>query len=99
MDRWSSSYAVLKFLLPKIDIKGELRLKDFGTIKKCKGGLGGIGRGMTWDEHMEAAVAESRAMLGAALRGSSSALPANIYFGGGIPNFSKHQNPQKTDRG
>jgi hypothetical protein len=30
-----SSYAVVKFLLPKIDIKGGLRLKDFGTMKKC----------------------------------------------------------------
>jgi len=54
-----SSYAVVKFLLPKIDIKGELRLKDFGTMKKCNTWLGGIGRGMTWDEHMEAAVAKS----------------------------------------
>jgi hypothetical protein len=57
LDR-SSSYAVVKFLLLKIDIKGELRLKDFGTMKKCNVCLGGIGRGMTWDEHMEAAVAE-----------------------------------------
>ena len=55
----SSSYAVVKFLLPKIDIKGELHLKDFGTMK--------IGRGMTWDEHMEAVVAELRAKLGAPL--------------------------------
>ena len=54
-----SSYALVKFLLPKIDIKGELRLKDFGTMKKCNTWLGGIGRGMTWDEHMEAAVAKS----------------------------------------
>ena len=66
LDR-SSSYAVVKFLLPKIDIKGELRLKNFGTVKKCNMWLGGIGRGMTWDEHMEVAVAESRAKLGAPL--------------------------------
>ena len=68
LDR-SSSYAVVKFLLLllKIDIKGELRLKDFGPMKKCNVCLGGIGRGMTWDEHMEAAVAESRAKLGAPL--------------------------------
>ena len=59
-----SSYAVVKFLLPVIDIKGELRLKDFGTMKKCNTWLGGIGRGMTWDEHMNAAVAERRAKLG-----------------------------------
>jgi hypothetical protein len=59
-----SSYAVVKFLLPVIDIKGELRLKDFGTMKKCNTWLGGIGRGMTWDEHMDAAVGERRAKLG-----------------------------------
>ena len=85
LDR-SSSYAVLKFLLPKIDIKGELRLKDFGTIKKCKGGLGGIGRGMTWDEHMEAAVAELRAKLGAPLFALGG---ANVFFSwrGFSPSF------------
>ena len=63
LDR-SSSYAVVKFLLLKIDIKGELRLKDFGTMKKCNVCLGGIGRGVTWDEHMEAAVAELRESSG-----------------------------------
>jgi hypothetical protein len=63
----SSSYAVVKFLLPKIDIKGELHLKDFGTMKKCNVWLGVIGRGVTWDEHMEAVVAELRAKLGAPL--------------------------------
>ena len=47
----SSSFAVVKFLLPKIDIKGELRLGNFGTMKKCNAWLGGIRRGMTWDEH------------------------------------------------
>ena len=62
-----SSYDVVKFLLPKIDINGELRLKDFETIKKCNAWLGGIKRGMTWDKHMEAAVAELRAKLGAPL--------------------------------
>ncbi len=65
LDR-SSSYAVVKFLLLllKIDIKGELRLKDFGMMKKCNVCLGGIGRGVTWDEHMEATVAELRESLG-----------------------------------
>jgi hypothetical protein len=62
-----SSYDVVKFLLPKIDINGELRLKDFGTMKKCSAWLGGIKRGMTCDEHMEVAVAELRAKLGAPL--------------------------------
>jgi len=60
----ASSYAVVKFLLSKIGIKGELRLGNFGTMKKCNAWLGGIGRGMTWDEHMEAAVAERMASLG-----------------------------------
>ncbi len=55
---------VVKFLLPRIDIKGEHKLKDFGTMKKCNKWLGEIGRGMTWDEHMVVAVEESRAELG-----------------------------------
>ncbi len=29
------SYVVVKFLLPRINIKGELKLKDFRTMKKC----------------------------------------------------------------
>jgi hypothetical protein len=62
-----SSYAVVKFLLPKIDIKGGLRLKDFGMMKTCNEWLGRIRRGMTWDDHIEAAVPESRAKLGAPL--------------------------------
>ena len=76
LDR-SSSYAVVKFLLPKIDINGELHLKSFGTMKKCNVWLGGIGRGMTWDKHMEAAVAESRAKLGAPLFALGG---ANVFF-------------------
>ena len=76
LDR-SSSYAVVKFLQPKIDINGELRLKNFGMMNKCSVWLGGIGRGLTWDEHMEAAVAESRAKLGAPLFALSG---ANGFF-------------------
>ena len=34
LDR-SLSYAVVKFLLPKIDINGELRLKNLGAMNKC----------------------------------------------------------------
>ncbi len=63
LDR-KESYAVVNFLLPRIDIKGELKLKDFETMKKCNKWLGEIGRGMTWDEHMVAAVEESRSKLG-----------------------------------
>jgi hypothetical protein len=49
------SLALVKFLLPKVDILGELKLKDFNSMKKCNVWLGEIGRGMTWDEHMVAA--------------------------------------------
>ena len=66
LDR-KSSYAVVKFLLPRIDIKRELGLKDFGTKKKCNTWLGEIARGMSWDEHMEAALAEKMEQLGATL--------------------------------
>jgi len=75
----SSSFAVVKFLLPNIDINGELRLKSFGTMNKCNVWLGGIGRGMTWDEHIRAAVAESRAKLWAPL----------FAFGGATVFFSR----------
>ncbi len=30
-----ASYAVVMFLLPRVDIKGELKLKDFNLMKKC----------------------------------------------------------------
>jgi hypothetical protein len=49
------SLALVKFLLPKVDILGELKLKDFNSMKKCNVWLGEIGCGMTWDEHMVAA--------------------------------------------
>ncbi len=58
------SYVVVKFLLPRIDIKGEDKLKNFGTMKKCNKWLVEIGRGMTWDAHMVAAVEELRAEFG-----------------------------------
>ncbi len=63
LDR-KESYVVVKFLLPRIDIMGEHKLKDFRTMKKCNKWLEEIGRGMTWDEHMVAAVEELRAELG-----------------------------------
>jgi hypothetical protein len=47
--------ALVKFLLLKVDILGELKLKDFNSMKKCNMWLGEIGCGMTWDEHMVAA--------------------------------------------
>jgi hypothetical protein len=45
--------SIIKVLLPIIDIKGELKMKDFGTVGACLKWLGGIARGMTWDEHMK----------------------------------------------
>ena len=33
-------------------------MSDFKTVKVCIGWLGGIGRGMTWGEHMQAATHE-----------------------------------------
>ena len=53
-----NAYAIVKFLLPRIDIKGEKKLKDFGTMKACVQWLGQIAWGMIWDKHMEAAVLE-----------------------------------------
>ena len=46
---------IVKYLLPTIDIVGASKLGDFKTVKVCIAWLGGIGRGMTWDEHMQAA--------------------------------------------
>ncbi len=50
------SLALVKFLLLKVDILGELKLKDFNLVKKCNMWLGEIGRGMTWGEHTVVAV-------------------------------------------
>ncbi len=55
------SHAILKFLLPRVDIKGELKLKDFSSMKACVRWLGGIVRGMSWDEHMVAAANKMQA--------------------------------------
>ncbi len=49
------SLAVVKFLLPRVDIIENLTLKDFISMKKCIVWLGEIVRGMTWDNHMVAA--------------------------------------------
>jgi hypothetical protein len=49
------SLVVVKFLLPRVDITGKLKLNDFNSMKKCIVWLGEIARGMTWDEHMAAA--------------------------------------------
>ena len=49
------AHANVKFLLPRIDFKGEKKMKDFGTMKACVQWLGKIACEMTWDEHMAAA--------------------------------------------
>ena len=36
----NASYAVVKFLLPRVDILGELKLKDFNSMKSASSGLG-----------------------------------------------------------
>ena len=48
------SLAVVKFLLPRVDIMGKLKLKDFNSMKKCIVWQGEIAWGMTWDECMVA---------------------------------------------
>ena len=50
--------------IPQEMLRTELKLKDFGMMKKFNKWLGEIGRGMTWGKHMVAAVDELRAELG-----------------------------------
>ena len=54
------SLAVVKFLLPRVDIMGKLKLKAFNLMKKCIVWLEEIARGMTWDEHLAAAALDIR---------------------------------------
>ena len=58
---WSSTHAIVRFLLPMVDIKGELKMKDFTSMKACVKWLEKIKCGMTWDEHMNAAADEKMA--------------------------------------
>ena len=45
--------SIIKVLLPIIDIKGELKMKNFDRgVGVCLKWLGEIARGMTWDQHM-----------------------------------------------
>ena len=53
-----SAHAIVRFLLPRVDIKGELKMKDINSMKVCMKWLGEVKRGMTWDEHMHAAAEE-----------------------------------------
>ena len=56
-----SAHANVRFLLSRVDIKGELKTKDCNSMKACVKWLGEVKRGMTWDEHMQAAAEEKTA--------------------------------------
>ena len=43
----------MRVLLPIIDVKGELKMKDFSAAKLCIKWLGEIGRGTTWEDEMQ----------------------------------------------
>jgi hypothetical protein len=55
--------AIVKVLLPLIDIKQELKLKSITTLATCVKWLGEIGRGMNWDEHMDEHIRDYRCKL------------------------------------
>jgi hypothetical protein len=46
--------AIIRVLLPLLDIKKELRMGNFKTVKDCNKWLGEIWMGTTWDAEMEA---------------------------------------------
>ena len=59
------AYAILRILLPRLDVKKELRLGSFKTMKDCVKWLGDVRGGTSWDEEMaawesEVAAAEDR---------------------------------------
>ncbi len=42
-----SAHVIVRFLLSRVDIKGELKMKDFNSMKACVKWLGEVKRGMT----------------------------------------------------
>ena len=56
-----SAHAIVRFLLPRVDNKGELKMKDFNSMKACVKWLREVKRRMTWDEHMHVAAEEKTA--------------------------------------
>lgn len=48
------AFAIVRVLLPRIDIKKKLKMGNFKTVKDCTTWLGGIRSGTTWDEEMQA---------------------------------------------
>ena len=51
-------YAIVRVLLPRLDVKKEFKLGQFKNAKDCVKWLGEIGQGTTWDEEMSAWVRE-----------------------------------------
>ncbi len=61
--------AIVRVLLPRLDVKKEMKMGDLKTVKDCVQWLGGIRQGTTWDEEMEALEMEwEAARLDAALK-------------------------------
>ena len=52
------AYAIVRVLLPRLDVKKEFKLGQFKNAKDCVKWLGEIGQGTTWDEEMSAWVRE-----------------------------------------
>ncbi len=48
------AFANIRVLVPRLDVKKEVKMGDFKTVKDCVTWLGGIRNGTTWDEEMEA---------------------------------------------
>ena len=69
--------AIVMVLLPVIDIKQELKLKNFTTLAICVKWLGEFGRGMNWDEQMwdyRCKLSEDQAFVGLETCKDSAAL-------------------------
>jgi len=56
-----SACVIVRFLLQRVDIKGELKMKDFNWLMVCVKWLGKVKREMTWDEHMHMSEEEKTA--------------------------------------
>ena len=50
----TDALAIIRVLLPRLDVKKEVKIRDLKTVKDCVKWLGGICKGTTWDEEMEA---------------------------------------------
>jgi len=48
------AFAIIRVLVPRLDVKKEVKMGVFKTVKDCVTWLGGIRNGTTWDEEMEA---------------------------------------------